>query len=83
VSKVPTTYELDDHADVDAVYTKTKRNRRDHDDSALGQEQLFDLAAVLTARKTRAKIERRPCRNQLLVLGCQQELLANCLGLCT
>ena len=74
---------MDVHADVDAVYAKTKRNCRDHDDSALGQEQLFDLGAVRTACMIRAKFERRPYSNQLLVLSCLHQLLANCLGLCT
>jgi len=74
---------MDDHVDVGAVYAKTKRNRRDHDDSALGQEQLFDLGAVRTACMIWAKFERRPYSNQLLVLGFLHQLFANCLGLCT
>ena len=74
---------MDDHADVGAVYAKTKRNRRDHDDSALGQEQLFDLGTVRTACMIRAKFERRPYSNQILVLGCLHQLLANCRCLCS
>jgi len=74
---------MDDHADVGGVYAKTKRNRRDDDNSALGREQLLDIETVRTACMIRAKFERRPCSNQLLVLGCQDKLLAHCLGLCT
>ena len=74
---------MDDHSDVGAVYAKTKRNCRDHDDSALGQEQLFDLGAVRTACMIRKKFARRPYSNLLLVLSCLHQLLANSLGLCT
>jgi len=53
---MPTTYEVDVHADVCTVYAKSKRNCRDYGDSALGQEQLLDLGAVSLARRIRANL---------------------------